>query len=204
MSSSTRFRRGRVLGAAGFYIVNTVGMVVCDSPLNGIKTLLYNLHQPIGDARWNTNAAGATPQKLQHGLAYIQAVMAVFDYYDDPNVKSRHRDAYIAVRNELALFERSYRDKFTRDIFGQWQERWKDYMEAHMQRVVAHARGWALAKLRPLQGVWDERLINCYALGDPDACAYDMLAVVLIQSYISAIDQGQKITFDYSIFSFLA
>lgn len=184
-------------------IVNTSGMVVCDSPLNGIKTLLYSLHQPIGDDRWNLNAAGATPQKLQHGLAYIQAVMAVFDYYEDPNVQSRHRLVFIAVRNELALFERNYAEQFSRDIFGQWQTRWRDYLVAHMQRVVEHARSWALSKLYDLQVAWNQQLWRCYELGNPNICRYDAMAVVMIESYIFAINHGQKITFEYSIFSFL-
>ncbi|QUC21794.1 uncharacterized protein UV8b_06035 [Ustilaginoidea virens] len=91
---------------------NTRGLVVCDSTLNMLKTKIYKLENPVGETTWDNYAIFTVPESLERALAYIQGIMAVFDYYDDANVKSRHAQAYQFVMQELARFEESYRKQF--------------------------------------------------------------------------------------------
>lgn len=134
---------------------------------------------------------------LERALSYIQTIMAVFDYYDDINVKNRHGVAYQSVLEELAYFEMLYDDQFSIDIYGEWQKRWKEFMSAHFLLVVTHTRVWLLHKLDALYSVWHDALLRCTSW---QVCAYCTAAVWLISQHYEAIEQGQKIVFDSVIF----
>lgn len=70
---------------------------MCDSKLNGMKTRVYKLLVPIGDSTWDEQCVSPTSESLGRALGGIQLVMAVFDYYNDANVKARHQQVYQAV-----------------------------------------------------------------------------------------------------------
>ncbi|KAK1767907.1 killer toxin subunits alpha/beta [Phialemonium atrogriseum] len=175
------------------------GLVVCDSSLNLMKTKIYKLQNPVGDTTWHAWCISPLPASLERGLAYIQTIMAVFDYYDDRNVKNRHATAYQSVMEEMAYFEIAYEHQFGLDIYGEWQQRWKEFMEAHFLRVVTHTRVWLLGQLNDLYTIWHTLLQGC-AAGGWEMCAYCMAAVWLINDHFQAVSQGQKIAFDSSIF----
>ncbi|EQB52930.1 hypothetical protein CGLO_07400 [Colletotrichum gloeosporioides Cg-14] len=137
------------------------------------------------------------PAYLERALSYIQTVMAVFDYYDDVNVKNRHAAAYQLVMDEMAMFEISYDSQFGLDIYGEWQQRWKEYMTAHFLRVTTHRRFWLLVKLDQLYGIWHAALLGCVGF---EMCAYCTAAVWLITQHFQAVSQGQMIVFDSAIF----
>ncbi|KAK1964573.1 hypothetical protein LY78DRAFT_659195 [Colletotrichum sublineola] len=82
-----------------------VGLVVCDSSLNLMKTKIYKLQNPVGDTTWLAWFLSSLPLGLERALSHVQTVMAVFDYYDDVNVKNRHAAAYQHVMDEMATFE---------------------------------------------------------------------------------------------------
>ena len=175
------------------------GLVVCDSSLNMMKTRLYKLQNPIGDANWATSCIIAQPWSLQRALSFIQTIMGVFDYYDDLNVKTRHGQVYQDVMEEMAYFEISYDSQFSLDIYGEWQQRWKEFMTAHFARVVTHTRIWLQNKLNSLYTTWEiARLANCP--GNFAECAYCTSAVWLITQYRMSVEQYQKVVFDDSIF----
>lgn len=174
-----------------------VGLVVCDSSLNLMKTKVYKLQNPIGETTWSAYCLLPAPAYLERALSYIQTVMAVFDYYDDVNVKNRHAAAYQLVMDEMAMFEISYDSQFGLDIYGEWQQRWKEYMTAHFLRVTTHTRFWLLVKLDQLYGIWHAALLGCVGF---EMCAYCTAAVWLITQHFQAVSQGQKIVFDSAIF----
>ncbi|KAL2266866.1 hypothetical protein VTJ83DRAFT_4143 [Remersonia thermophila] len=179
------------------------GMVVCDSKLNGMKTRLYKLLAPIGETTWNRYCTSATPASLGRALGGIQLVMAVFDYYDDPNVKSRHRKAYRDVMGTLKQFTSLYdlstagtdRSRWTTP---KWQRRWYQFMRAHFMRVLTHTRLWLTIKLDNLEHTWATALRHCG--GEEGWCAFCLYAMNVITKYKIFIDKGQRVTFDYSIF----
>jgi GH18 family chitinase len=176
-----------------------VGLVVCDSNLNQLKTLVYKLMNPVGEIRWLACCTATLPKNLENALATIQGIMGVFDYYDDPNVKTRHAQAYRLVLAEMGYFEEAYGYQFNTDITGLWQQRWYEFMNAHFLRVGTHSRTWVLKKLNALRVSWTTLLLTCPLYG-AEVCEYSIVAVQLINSHYNAVDQGQKIVFDHSIF----
>ena len=176
------------------------GLVVCDSSLNMMKTRLYKLQNPIGDANWAASCRFAVPQSLQRALSFIQTIMGVFDYYDDENVKNRHAKAYQLVMEEMAFFEISYEAQFSIDISKQWQDRWETFMNAHFLRVEAHTRIWVQNKLADLYSIWESARETSCRTGDLASCVYSLSAVWLLEEYRLAVDQKQKLVFDPTIF----
>lgn len=91
--------------------------------------------------------------------------MAVFDYYDDANVKGRHRQVYNDVMTELGYFTRAYDFIYGGNINGvwirgKWENRWRGFMVAHFLRVHTHTRMWLLNKL---EGLDDELAVLPFA-----------------------------------------
>lgn len=182
---------------------NLTGLVVCDSSLNTMKTRIYKLMNPVGEIRWNNWCVFPSVASLQYALSSIQTVMAVFDYYDDPNVKDRHQLVYEDVMDEMIRFEVSYMVQFgdllSETISGQWQRRWHEFMTAQFLRVEIHTRMWLRIRLNELFDIWSTALHGCWVGGYP-MCQYCMAAILLINSHLTAIETGQKIQFDRSIF----
>ena len=174
------------------------GMVVCDSTLNLLKTNIYKLKNPVGEIKWNTWCIAPTPESLERALAYIQGVMAVFDYYDDGNVKTRHAQAYEAVLNEMSEFELAYQRQTSLNIYGQWQDRWHVFMKAQFLRVLTNTRIWLQNKIDELIVIWNWQLLQCVQSGVVE-CVYDLQALYLLAEHKSAVDGG-KIDFDMDVF----
>ncbi|KAL6855621.1 hypothetical protein ACO1O0_006773 [Amphichorda felina] len=177
----------------------TTGLVICDSRLNWIKTKIYNFQNPIGEVRWTDECTSTSHKSLMGAMGYIQSVMGVFDYYDDDNVKARHRRVYNLVMEEMASFESAYDANFGTHIYGHWQQRWHLYMNALLSRVTHRARGWTLDKLHDLWITWAmARDTDCVL--DPNWCTYIMQALSLIEEYRVAIEEQTKMIFDTTIF----
>jgi hypothetical protein len=179
---------------------NRTGLVVCDSDLNLVKTRLYKLQNPVGDARWLTYSTTATKANLQDALASIQTIMAVFDYYNDPNVFARHRKVYRDVMGQLAKFEAAYTSQFGQNIHGQWQKRWYEFMNGHLLRVGTFTRNWSQNKLEDLHNTWSSALHRCN-LVSASWCTYTSSAVNLIDAYQVAINTRLKMVFKEGVFT---
>ena len=141
-------------------IYHLEGLVVCDSKLNSMKTQLYKLKNPVGEVKWQTNCMTPVPRSLEKAMAYVQTVLAVFDYYNDPNVKKRHEYAYQLVMHEMETFEFAYDSEFhlNTNIFGRWQRHWQLFMTAQFSRIRTWARLWVGNKLIALLSVWRQSL----------------------------------------------
>lgn len=176
---------------------NHQGLVVCDSNLNLVKTKIYKVQDPMSERTWSSYCVSALPANLEHAFSYIQTIMAVFDYYDDPNVKKRHAGAYWDVMNELIAFEQSYDAQHGTNIYNDWQQRWYEFMTAHFDRVLENAHRWLKSKLEALKEIWAEAVQNCGG-STSDYCGYCLAAEWLINSYLQSLDS--KIFFDASIF----
>lgn len=170
---------------------------MCDSVLNGMKTRIYSVQNPIGESTWLLYCRFDDPTSLERAFAYIQTVMAVFDYYQDNNVKARHRSAYQSVMREMLRFELAYDAQYSTHIWSQWQERWYEFMTLHFMRVRTHTRLWLQNKLADLLSIWHAAVLLCAGI-DSDYCGYCIAGEWLILQYIAAIDS--KIDFDFTIF----
>ncbi|KAK4238206.1 killer toxin subunits alpha/beta [Achaetomium macrosporum] len=184
-------------------VQHTDGLVVCDSKLNGMKTRLYKLESPVGETTWESNCRSPTPESLGRALGAIQLISAVFDYYNDANVKKRHQQVYNDVMTELNRFTKAYDFAYGGRITGKWTEgdwerRWWEFMLAHFLRVESHTRIWLQNKLNGLDEVWHEAFARCGS--DKDWCAFCIHARKLIRKHWDAVTTGQHVKFDFGIF----
>ncbi|KAL1903758.1 hypothetical protein Sste5344_010537 [Sporothrix stenoceras] len=85
------------------------GIVVADGALNAIKGKLIGLVQPVADDAWAACCTSATTRATaQEAFSYIQNVMAVFDYFENTNVKDRHQNSYNVIKTTMQQFEDAY------------------------------------------------------------------------------------------------
>jgi hypothetical protein len=173
------------------------GLVVCDSKLNTMKTQLYKLQNPVGEYKWTTTCILPIPRSLERAMAYIQTMLAVFDYYDDPNVKKRHKFVCQLVMHEMQSFELAYRSQFGRNIRGRWQTWWQLFLRMHFSRIKTWANLWLQNRLFQLRGIW---LASCAQCTTVEWCGCCVQADHLIESYWQAIVHDDKIKVDLSIF----
>ncbi|KAK4233230.1 hypothetical protein C8A03DRAFT_19651 [Achaetomium macrosporum] len=178
-------------------VQHTYELVVCDSKLNGMKTSIYNLLSPVGETTWESYCLSPTPASLGRALGGMQLIMAVFDYYDDANVKDRHRQVYADVMMELGEFGRAFGSP---TMIKHWQIRWREFMIAHFLRVRTHTRLWLLDKLVGLDEVWHQAHAGCGS--DEGWCAFCIHARELIKRHSDAIELYQRVDFDFTIFDY--
>lgn len=160
---------------------------------------IYSFQRPIGDS-WDECCSSATLADAEHAFSYIQTVMAVFDYYESPNVKSRHEWAFGGMKLVMADFERAYTTETGINIVGTMQHLWVYYMQAHMSRVVEFSQLWAGGRLSELSNIWYEEFLAAVASLDATRMLLALQILNLVDTYFAQINAGSKLTFDTSIF----
>lgn len=147
--------------------------------------------------RWLNCCGGNQPAHAQQAFSYIQLVMAVFDYYDAPDVKSRHGEAYGNVKQMMQRFETAYAAQTGTSITGDMQNAWRDYMRAHLRRMVAFSTWWVTDRLNQLRPVWYNKLRTASTWQE---FVFAGKVLFYITYYKLQIFLGQKIYFDSSVF----
>ena len=125
--------------------------------------------------------------------------MGVFDYYNDPNVKSRHQLAFGNIKDTMDLFELAYQSSTGISIRGQMQSLWVDYMRAHIHRVEQFSRTWVGQRLSQLSIIWADEARRAVAAKDKKGWKYAVV-LVLIAEYFAGINSQTTLSFDDSIF----
>jgi hypothetical protein len=136
----------------------------------------------------------------EDAFGFIHEAMAVFDYYNDPNVKVRHQWAYGQVKIVMQYFEAAYLAEYRINISGQMQNAWRDFMRAHMPRVSNFAMLWCSMRLSELRNVWENSHRAASNAGDLQQMWFAFQMLQHIYAYQSRIQQGTAFVFDISIF----
>lgn len=133
--------------------------------------------------------------------------MAVFDYFESPDVRSRHLNTFIEIQEVWSYFEEAYAARFPgQAITYGLQTVFKDYYRLHLERVETFARAWVRDRLVAIEQVWDLEFESAAAdliLGLHGAIARirDAIWVFgLIREHRANIDTGYKMTLDTSPF----
>lgn len=149
-------------------------MVVCESALNAIKSRIFRFFRPVSAVAW-ANCCSSTNQKAaENAFSNLQRVYGVFDYYDDPNVKAKHKKAYNLVKQALSEFEAAKPNAFP---FPTLQNAWKEYMTNQANSMSDFARWWVDNALFQLRMNWDAEYFRAIAAKDPVAEYYAALTV---------------------------
>lgn len=111
-------------------------MVIADSDLNGVKAELYRFNRPRGNTKWAACCSRADPESGRKALSVLQNSLAVFDYYDDTNVKAKHRRAYDKVKSLWRDFDTAFNAETGLALPQNPADLWQEYMIEHFNRVV--------------------------------------------------------------------
>lgn len=92
----------------------------------------------------------------------------MFDYYDDPNVKAKHKKAYLQVKEVLAQFEATD----ARFNSQQLQNAWKKYCIKQALNMTSFAKWWAYEALNKMYGEWNLAYSNALLTGNTEVEFY--------------------------------
>ena len=137
---------------------------------------------------------------VQNAFSILYNTMGVFDYYDSPDVKTRHTWVYDNIKLVIADFERAYESETGISIAPNMQNAWRDYMHIHMNRVVEFATLWLSDKLWELGNIWTQEFYFAAATFQYRREIYASNILDLIYMYGITVN-ANRLYFDTSIFT---
>ncbi|KAK4441989.1 hypothetical protein QBC34DRAFT_499971 [Podospora aff. communis PSN243] len=123
-------------------------MVVCESALNAMKTRIYRFFRPVSDVVWASCCTAPDQRSAEKMFAYLQRVFAVFDYYNDPAVKVRHKHAYDKVKDVLTSFDNVNANSHLADA-------WREYNILQANEMSNWANFWVMTKINLALWIWE-------------------------------------------------
>lgn len=115
-------------------------MVVCDSDLNAAKAELYRFNRVRGNDKWKACCSRTNAESGRMALSVLQTSLAVFDYYDERNVKTKHQRAYHKVKDILSEFQNAYSQEEGKHLPLDLTSLWRIYLVGHLERVVTWSK----------------------------------------------------------------
>jgi hypothetical protein len=91
---------------------------------------------------WADCCLDPTWSNAENAFGFIQEAVAVFDYYDNANVKRRYQEAYGDIIIAMKYFEAAYSTQYGVSISGTMHDLWRNYMRAHMGQFIVFAELW--------------------------------------------------------------
>ncbi|KAL8378735.1 hypothetical protein RB599_008513 [Gaeumannomyces hyphopodioides] len=137
------------------------GMVVAERDLNGVKSRLYRFNKPVNDRDWRRRATQLDDAGAIYTLSVIYMVHGVFQYYDHPEVKARHKGVFQAVLGALEDWDTAWRRQTGRSARAAGiSELWETYMDNHMERVTKWANWWVHSRIDLIWSRWNAECIR--------------------------------------------
>ncbi|GAB1213968.1 hypothetical protein ATERTT37_003124 [Aspergillus terreus] len=138
----------RIMEALGSW-TNQNQFRLLEKRLNGMKAVLWALHNPSDPDKWKDIVKDSSPNQ---GITILKRVVTVFSYLKHPEVWKRLKATNGLIRQELKTVQDAYNQATGSNavIVDCW-DRW---LADHLAKVLQHGINWATQGLTDMENQW--------------------------------------------------